>query len=207
MINFHMAKTVFRIFSLSLLFSACGAEKQRSSLKGSGEITQSSRTILSCDNGAATLDLDTFQVTNFDGSPGTPGTTLAFKVKDRNIVNYFSSKRHNGRNLWYVHPNNIDGVMTLVSNFDDQRTVSPTYDPRDFTGFSIRPGFQNAFEVNVFRDNGGIKVKFEDIGRNLRCTRNEIGGDGQNRCLDYVEDVTRSVELADWFFSSCVSLQ
>jgi hypothetical protein len=149
-----------------------GDESSASALTGSWQQT------LSCNGGAAVLDVDSGERRN-----------LQFVIRDRAAIGYLATNvRVSTRGI--LAPSG----EIILQGWQNEGV----WDPSGFHGFE--GGVDNA-SVSVRRESGGVKVTFHQDIAWSRCDGNVSPSTGM--CDGPVASGVTYNELANWFFNDC----
>lgn len=149
--------------------------------------------ILTCDNGAATVDIDLGERRN---------TQLV--IRNSQIISHFNSARVDLTGTsWFVW----DGHLHNLTN-NGNETVVPgemnqgVFQPNQFRGFTS-PVSYGGRQFRVYRVGSGLKIEAFVPGHGRSCDGDWNSGGGCNNPIE----VESEKKLADWYFQNCQELQ
>jgi len=167
------------LLGLPLLFGCAGVEEEPA-VGGDSQAIVSWSTVLTCDNGAAVLDVDAGERRN-----------LQFVIRDQRIVGYFASEvRVSTRGIV-----ERSGEIILRGRQD-----SGVWNSSDFR--SLNGGVDNA-SVSVRREGQGVKVVFYQSMEWSLCAGGEEPSPSTGMCPGETVRGTTYNELANWYFRDC----
>jgi hypothetical protein len=151
----------------------------------SGAQAETWQKVLTCDGGAAVVDADSDNPAH-----------LQIVVRDPNIVSYFNKS---GVGSSPGMPSSATEVIRSGNN------DIPVHDGGDVHAFSESyqdsySTYQNAY---IWREGGGIKIKFESqhMGCPADCRENPLSMQCESLCVG--ANVGGRWEMANWYFRDC----
>ncbi len=166
------------LVSLALpLVAGCAAEEGATVGEDSPEVVSWNK-VLTCDNGAAVLDVD-----------GGERRNLQFVIRDQRIIGYFANEvRVSTRGI-------VDRSGEIILRGRQNQGVFGAGDFRAMDG-----GVDNA-SVSVRREGQGVKVVFYQSIAWSRCDGDVSPSTGM--CSGQTQSGTTYNELANWYFHDC----